>query len=173
MSAYSGLRGAGLSAVASSSRASSSSTTRASTSGCCDSMYLLPGTHLTPNGLHWWGMQWIPCTVWRGGTDHARLMCLRVSLVSCHYWSHSGVHLCFWTTAAHSVQAPVWPVVSMPAKKSAATSGSICCAVRRAPERGSLVWSNRSAKEPGVALMDFTCSRRPLTSSCSLPHHFP
>lgn len=45
-------------------------------------------------------------------------------------------------------KVPVWPVVSMPAKNSAAISGNIWRPLSGAPVRGSRARSSRSANEP-------------------------
>ena len=63
---------------------------------------------------------------------------------------------------AHKQKLPVWPVVSIPAKKRAAISGSSCLSERSCLVRGSLVFISRSAKVPGSSFVDFMCSRRSL-----------
>ena len=69
--------------------------------------------------------------------------------------------------STHRTKLPVWPVVSMPAKNSAAISGSSCWSVRGCPVFGSLVFISRSAKLPGFSFVAFMCSRRSLMMSCS------
>ena len=49
------------------------------------------------------------------------------------------------TAGAHSVQEPVWLVVSSPAKKKVATSGSSLSSLSASPERGSLRGTHRES----------------------------
>ena len=49
---------------------------------------------------------------------------------------------------AHRQKVPVWPVVSTPAKNSAAISGNILASVRGFPVLGSFAFSSSSAKLP-------------------------
>ena len=67
---------------------------------------------------------------------------------------------------AHRQKLPVWPVVSIPAKKRAAISGSSCLSERICLVRGSLVFISRSAKVPGCSLVDFVCFKRSLMIFC-------
>ena len=63
----------------------------------------------------------------------------------------------------------MWPVVSMPAKKSAAISGNIWLSHSCLPVLGSLALSRRSAKLPGLGCPAFMWVSRPRTMAC--PQH--
>ena len=67
-------------------------------------------------------------------------------------------------------KVPVWPVVSTPAKKSAAISGNILRSLRRLPVLGSLARSSRSAKLPRCGCVALMWLSSPRTMFCSTAH---
>ena len=71
---------------------------------------------------------------------------------------------------AYRQKVPVWPVVSTPAKKSAAISGNILRSLRRAPVLGSLARSSRSAKLPRAGCVALMWLSSPRTMFCSATH---
>ena len=60
----------------------------------------------------------------------------------------------------------MWPVVSMPAKNSAAISGNICTSGSFCPVLGFLARSSKSAKLPGLGFTDLMCASRFHTMVC-------
>ena len=69
-------------------------------------------------------------------------------------------------------KVPVWPVVSMPAKNSAAISGNIWRPVSGAPVRGSRARCSRSANEPRAGGAARMCSSSAWMIACRAEHHF-
>ena len=69
-------------------------------------------------------------------------------------------------------KVPVWPVVSMPAKNSAAISGNIWRPVSGAPVRGSRARCSRSANEPRAGGTARMCSSSAWMIACRAEHHF-
>ena len=62
---------------------------------------------------------------------------------------------------AYRQKVPVWPVVSTPAKNSAAISGNILRSLRRLPVLGSLARSSRSAKLPRCGCVRLDVAQQP------------
>lgn len=71
---------------------------------------------------------------------------------------------------AYRQKVPVWPVVSTPAKNSAAISGNILRSLRRLPVLGSLARSSRSAKLPRCGCVALMWLSSPRTMFCSTAH---
>ena len=70
---------------------------------------------------------------------------------------------------AHRKKVPVCPVVSMPAKNSAAISGNIWLSDSGLPVLGSFAFSSRSAKLPGCGFTALMCASRFHTMVCMQP----
>ena len=67
---------------------------------------------------------------------------------------------------SHRKNVPVWPVVSIPAKNSAAISGNIWLSDRGFPDLGSFALSSRSAKLPRCGFTALMCPSRFQTMVC-------
>ena len=74
------------------------------------------------------------------------------------------------SSKAHRQKVPVWPVVSTPAKNSAAISGNILRSLSRWPVFGSLALSSRSAKLPRAGCVALMWLSSPRTMFCSAAH---
>lgn len=72
-------------------------------------------------------------------------------------------------TSAHMTKVPVCPVVSMPAKNSAAISGNIWRSLSALPERGSRARRSRSANEPRAGGAARMCISSALMMACRTP----
>ena len=85
-----------------------------------------------------------------------------------HKAGYEGVPICNMQDErrSHRKNVPVWPVVSIPAKNSAAISGNICLSDRGFPDLGSFALSSRSAKLPRCGFTALMCPSRFQTMVC-------